>query len=155
MAVTRRHFLSVRLTDDEYLLLRKNAAELRTSPSSYVRLPLSVPAGTLDGSLPQPETLKGSLRVVLYDGCTYRGLERQLRAWGHHHNQAVRALNAVASKEFMSEEDTIEILDRAMGVLEEIERYRIDVCRALSKLPIAQHAPTSRRDAGGPAGILR
>ena len=64
------------------------------------------------------ESIEGGARLVVVDRATAVKLSREMRRWGHHYNQAVHALNAIAyylRANDMDSSDVIEELDRTSG----------------------------------------
>lgn len=76
--------------------------------SDLVRCLLQLPAGAVG---------EGE-RLVVVDRATAAKLSREMTRWGHHYNQAVHALNAIASYLRANDMD-------AADVLEELERARL------------------------------
>ena len=65
-------------------------------------------------TLPAPLVEEGG-RLVVIDRTTAAKLAREMRRWGHHYNQAVHALNAIAyylRANDMDASDVLEELDR-------------------------------------------
>jgi hypothetical protein len=81
------HVVTIRLSDKDYekLLAACDAAEL--SKSEYLRYVIR---------LVTEETYATSRGGVLLDTESMRRCARELRRWGHHYNQAVHAMNAIA-----------------------------------------------------------
>lgn len=76
--------------------------------SDLVRCLLQLPAGAVG---------EGE-RLVVVDRATAAKLSREMTRWGHHYNQAVHALNAIAYYLRANDMD-------AADVLEELERARL------------------------------
>lgn len=76
----------------------------------------------------RPGTAPESLIVV--DRNTAIGLRRELRRWGHHYNQAVHALNAIAYYLRLDEADAADALEE----LEKVSRKLESMDAAVSKL---------------------
>ena len=144
MTASRHHRLSVRLSDQEMLVLQRNAAEVGESPSAFIRCLLAIPVSVIDNQAIDAGVNENAIRIVLFDKYTYTRLEKQLKAWGYHYNQAVHALNIIASKKFMTEEDTVNIISKAMGFLEDIDVYRKEIDETIEGLAITPHAPIGR-----------
>ena len=113
--------LKVRVTDAEYERLFADADKLGTSASALLRTLISLPRKTSETA--GDNVLEGH-ELVVFKQAEVRDLARQVRAWGHHYNQAVHALNIIKSKRFMTPEDTIGYMEAAMGLLDEIDASR-------------------------------
>lgn len=78
--------------------------------SDLVRVLLQLPASSIE---------EGDTLIVI-DRTTAVKLSREMRRWGHHYNQAVHALNAIAyylRANDMDTSDVLEELDRTSGKL--------------------------------------
>lgn len=78
--------LHVRMSDREMESAKGLARELGVTVSDLVRILLQLPAGEA----------RGGARLVVVDCTTAARLSREMTRWGHHYNQAVHALNAIA-----------------------------------------------------------
>lgn len=86
------------------------ARSLGMTLSDLIRTLLQLPASSIE---------EGDGLVVI-DRTTAVKLAREMRRWGHHYNQAVHALNAIAyylRANDMDASDVLEELDRASGKL--------------------------------------
>lgn len=98
--------IHVRMSEEEIARAKDLAASLSMSLSDLVRLLVQLPA----------DKAESGARVVVIDRTTAVKLSREMRRWGHHYNQAVHALNAIAyylRANDMDAPDVIEELDRA------------------------------------------
>ena len=137
--------LSVRLTAEEMLRVQQNASTLGVTPSDYIRSLIALPVAACDESPDTTDTRsENPFTLVLYDKKTYPQLVKQLRAWGHHYNQAVHALNIIASKKFMTQENTIELITKATGAIDGVDLLRSDLMTLIDSLAIAPHVLTER-----------
>lgn len=114
----KTEFISVRVTVSEKASIRAKAKALGVSESTFARLLLSLPVESVE------RLVEGG--IVFVDRSSCARVARQARAVGNLYNQAVRALNAIAAKRFMTEEHTIEYIDQAKSLLWEASR-RLDV----------------------------
>ena len=102
--------IHVRMSEDEVARAKALARSLGMTLSDLIRTLLQLPAVSIGEG--------GSLIVI--DRTTAVRLAREMRRWGHHYNQAVHALNAIAyylRVNDMNTADVIEELDRASGKL--------------------------------------
>lgn len=98
--------IHVRMSEDEIERAKSLAADTGMTLSDLIRVLLQLPA---------PLVEKGG-RLVVIDRTTAAKLAREMRRWGHHYNQAVHALNAIAyylRANDMDAPDVLEELDRA------------------------------------------
>lgn len=98
--------IHVRMSEDEIERAKRLAADTGMTLSDLIRVLLQMPASSVGG---------GS-RLVVIDRTTAAKLTREMRRWGHHYNQAVHALNAIAyylRANDMDAADVLEELDRA------------------------------------------
>ena len=102
--------IHVRMSEEEVARAKRLASSLNMTLSDLVRILLQLPAGAaVEG---------GSLIVI--DRTSAIKLTREMRRWGHHYNQAVHALNAIAyylRANDMDVGDVLEELDRASDKL--------------------------------------
>lgn len=124
----RRMF--VRMSDDGLSQARSLAASLDMTLSELVRL-------LLQSARPDAGSTPGSLIVI--DRSTALGLRREMRRWGHHYNQAVHALNAIAYYLRLEETDSGEALEE----LEKVGR-KLDAMDSGVALPRGEVAEMSR-----------
>ena len=94
--------LHVRMSQDELDRARRLAGGLGMSLSDCVRVLLQLPAPTVQ---------QGGTSLIVVDRVTAVGLRRELRRWGHHYNQAVHALNAIAYYLRLNEMDADEVVE--------------------------------------------
>lgn len=102
--------IHVRMSEEEIVRAKRLASSLNMTLSDLVRVLLQLPADSVDES--------GALVVI--DRATAVKLSREMRRWGHHYNQAVHALNAIAyylRANDMDAEDVLEELDRTSDKL--------------------------------------
>lgn len=102
--------IHVRMSEDEIARAKALAKSLGMTLSDLIRTLLQLPAS----SVGEGDTL------VVIDRTTAVKLSREMRRWGHHYNQAVHALNAIAyylRANDMDTSDVFEELDRASGKL--------------------------------------
>lgn len=125
--------IHVRMSEAEVKRAKALARSLDTTLSDLIRTLLQLPASSIEEG--------GSLVVI--DRATAVKLAREMRRWGHHYNQAVHALNAIAyylRANDMDVSDVLEELDRTSGMLAAmqpgIEALRLDA-EAISQRVIA------------------
>lgn len=125
--------IHVRMSEGEVKRAKALARSLDTTLSDLIRTLLQLPASSIEEG--------GSLVVI--DRATAVKLAREMRRWGHHYNQAVHALNAIAyylRANDMDVSDVLEELDRTSGMLAAmqpgIEALRLEA-EAISQRVIA------------------
>ena len=102
--------IHVRMSEGEVARAKALASKLDMTLSDLIRCLLQLP----------DESIEGGARLVVVDRATAVKLSREMRRWGHHYNQAVHALNAIAyylRANDMDSSDVIEELDRTSGRL--------------------------------------
>lgn len=98
--------IHVRMSEGEFARAKALARNLGMTLSDLIRALLQLPASSIEEG--------GGLIVI--DRTTAVKLAREMRRWGHHYNQAVHALNAIAyylRANDMDNSDVLEELDRA------------------------------------------
>lgn len=126
--VAEHHF---RMTKQESRILAENARKLGVSKSSLSRSLISIPIEVLEVETAKDTeektlSLSSSKKYLVYDKKTFPNLLMQLKRWGYHYNQAVHAMNTIASKKFMRPEETESIMLGVITSLNEIEEMRTD-----------------------------
>ena len=102
--------IHVRMSKGEVARAKRLASSLDMTLSDLVRVLLQLPA----------DAVREGAGVIVIDRATAAKLSREMRRWGHHYNQAVHALNAIAyylRANDMDAEDVLEELYRASGKL--------------------------------------
>lgn len=102
--------IHVRMSEDEIERAKRLAADTGMTLSDLIRVLLQMPSSSIEEGC----------RLVVIDRATAAKLTREMRRWGHHYNQAVHALNAIAyylRANDMDAPDVLEELDRASGKL--------------------------------------
>lgn len=102
--------IHVRMSEGEIERAKSLAADTGMTLSDLIRVLLQLPA---------PLVEEGG-RLVVIDRTTAAKLAREMRRWGHHYNQAVHALNAIAyylRANDMDAPDVLEELDRTLEKL--------------------------------------
>lgn len=102
--------IHVRMSEGEVARAKALARSLGMTLSDLIRVLLQLPVSSIGEG--------GNLVVI--DRTTAVKLAREMRRWGHHYNQAVHALNAIAyylRANDMDTADVLEELDRASGKL--------------------------------------
>lgn len=106
--------IHVRMSEDEIERAKRLATDTGMTLSDLIRVLLQMPASSVG---------EGG-RLVVIDRTTAAKLTREMRRWGHHYNQAVHALNAIAyylRTNDMDTTDVLEELDRASGKLADMQ----------------------------------
>ena len=118
------------MSERELAAARELAGELGMTTSDLVRVLLQLPA----------DAVSGGARLVVVDRTTAAKLSREMTRWGHHYNQAVHALNAIAyylRANDMDAPDVLEELARAERKLDEmlpaVESLRREVAELSGK----------------------
>ena len=117
----------VRMSDREMESAKSLARELGMTVSDLVRVLLQLPA----------EEARGGARLVVVDRTTAARLSREMTRWGHHYNQAVHALNAIAyylRANDMETSEVVEELSRAERKLAEMQPGVESLRRAVVEL---------------------
>ena len=112
--------MHLRMSERELAAVKALAGELDMTVSDLVRVLLQLPA----------DSVGTGARLVVVDRTTAK-LSREMTRWGHHYNQAVHALNAIAyylRANDMDAPDVLEELARAERKLEEM-RPAVDSLR--------------------------
>ena len=102
--------IHVRMSEGEIARAKRLAPSLGMTLSDLVRVLLQLPA----------DAVREGADLVVIGRTTAVKLSREMRRWGHHYNQAVHALNAIAyylRANDMDADDVLEELDRASGKL--------------------------------------
>lgn len=102
--------IHVRMSEDEVTRAKALAKSLGMTLSDLIRTLLQLPASSVGEG--------GNLVVI--DRVTALKLAREMRRWGHHYNQTVHALNAIAyylRANDMDTSDVLEELDRTSARL--------------------------------------
>lgn len=105
--------MHLRMSESELAAAKALAGELDMTVSDLVRVLLQLPA----------DSVGAGARLVVVDRTTAAKLSREMTRWGHHYNQAVHALNAIAyylRANEMDAPDVLEELARAERKLEEM-----------------------------------
>ena len=106
--------MHVRMSEAELASAKRLAGELGMTVSDLVRALLQLPA----------QAVGEKTRLVVIDRTTAARLSREMTRWGHHYNQAVHALNAIAyylRANEMDAPDVTEELRRAERRLAEMQ----------------------------------
>lgn len=93
--------IHVRMSEGEINLAKALAKSLGMTLSDLIRALLQLPASSI---------AEGGGLVVI-DRVTAVKLAREMRRWGHHYNQAVHALNAIAYYLRANDMDTLDVLE--------------------------------------------
>ncbi len=93
--------LHVRMSEAEIASAKRLARELGMTVSDLLRVLLQLPA----------EAVRGGGSLVVVDRTTAARLSREMTRWGHHYNQAVHALNAIAYYLRANDMDAPEVME--------------------------------------------
>lgn len=127
MAKRKDMFVHCRLSEGDFERFHGHAEKLELTPSEYLRYLIRIPVD--NGS--------GSKDVVVLDTRSVSQIHRELVRWGHHYNQGVHALNAVAfyARHGGSKyEYFVEQYEKANRNLEDVRGGERDVLTKLSAL---------------------
>lgn len=126
--------MHLRTSERELAAAKALAGELDMTVSDLVRVLLQLPA----------DSVGTGARLVVVDRTTAAKLSREMTRWGHHYNQAVHALNAIAyylRANDMDAPDVLEELARAERKLEEmrpaVDSLRGEVAKLSDFTPIS------------------
>lgn len=129
----RRMF--VRMSADGLAQAHALATSLDMSLSELVRT-------LLESARPGTAAAPGSIIVV--DHVTAARLDREMRRWGHHYNQAVHAINAIAYYMRLDEADATDALEELAKVSRKLNALDDGVCQLreetarITSLPIVR-----------------
>ena len=112
----RRMF--IRMSNEGATQAKLLASSLDMTLSDLVRVLLQSAGPIVDG---RPDAL------IVVDRGTAVGLRRELRRWGHHYNQAVHALNAIAYYLRLNEMDSDEVVEELEKVSAKLEAMNTGV----------------------------
>lgn len=109
---------AVRMSQEQKSEITAKAELLGLKPSDYVRTVTSLPIRIAD-----LETFLGKhdgdfIPILLFDRSLIEKLASQIRRYGYHYNQANRALNTIAKKRNLKEDDYDSLMTRAIEHLE-------------------------------------
>ena len=93
--------LHVRMSEAEIASAKRLARELGMTVSDLLRVLLQLPT----------EAVRGGGPLVVVDRTTAARLSREMTRWGHHYNQAVHALNAIAYYLRSNDMDAPEVME--------------------------------------------
>lgn len=131
---SKDRWLHVRLTQTEYDELTRKAAELGTNNSSLIRALACTPVAL--GS--QAVLAKGyrglKYPLVVLNVQHLEEVAQQVRFYGYHYNQAVRALNTIASKRFMRADIAEGYMERAVTELQAITETAAELTNAVDDM---------------------
>lgn len=124
--------LHVRMSDAELDRAKRLAQASGMTTSELVRaLTQMPPQGAAGGAVP----------LVVVDRLTAVKLMREMRRWGHHYNQAVHALNAIAYYLRLDEADAADAREVLSDVAERIEEMDGGVALLRSEVAAIAEAP--------------
>lgn len=124
---TKNRWVNVRLSEEEYALLDANARKLGANYSELIRALIRTPIALGEGSAMATSYVGLRYPIAVIDAQHVDALTRQVRHYGHHYNQAVRALNTIASKRFMRADLAEGYMQRALMHLNAIDSQIGDV----------------------------
>lgn len=121
--------LAVDGIDDDFQLIQELCRAHGVSRSDYIRQLARVDAVTGD---------VGARRVLVLDRTTMLAVAEEMRAWGHHHNQAVHALNVMVKHLRNAwNVDGDEVADQLVHMrsrLDDVERGQEDIAARIDEL---------------------
>ena len=136
MQTSRDRRVYVRLNETERRAVQENADRLGTTVSGLIRALITMPIEIQQEALSEDDAAK----VIVFDRKAIPELAKQVRMWGYHYDQAVRALNTIARARFMRADDANHYMGRATSLLEGIEESRRDLERNASELMLQARA---------------
>ena len=107
--------INMRLTPDEKARATSLAKSKDLSVSQLMRILIKLPVECADTD--------GIQTAVIIDRSSVPKIEREMRRWGHHYNQAVHALNRIAyyaDRGTLKTEEAHQLLCKAGGNLEDL-----------------------------------
>jgi hypothetical protein len=128
--------INMRLTPDEKARATSLAKSKDLSVSQLMRVLIKLPAECVDAD--------GFHTAVIIDRSSVPKLEREMRRWGHHYNQAVHALNRIAyyaDRGTLKTEEAHRLLRKAEGNLEDLNVAVVKLRGGVES--IAQHTVVS------------
>lgn len=130
-----RQHINMRLTDGEKDRVTALAKSNGMSVSQFVRVLIK---------LPDDYVSNGSCTAVVIDRTSVPRLEREMRRWGNHYNQAVHALNRIAyyaERGSLGTDEANRLLGKAAGNLEDLNVAVIELRNDVKE--ISSHAIVS------------
>lgn len=127
--------INMRLTPEEKGRAISLAKSKGLSVSQLVRVLIRLPAEYDDG---------GMHTAVVIDRSSVPRLEREMRRWGHHYNQAVHALNRIAyyaDRGTLKTDEAHQLLRKAEGNLEDLNVAVVELRSDVEE--ISQHTVVS------------
>ncbi len=113
--IARTYILPVRLTPEEKEKLKRDADAVGMNISSYVRLLLTLPV-----QIAQQPFEENKSAILVLDIKTLGKIQMELRRWGYHLDYALKALNTVAAKHFLSQQDTYDLVSEATQHIKDV-----------------------------------
>ena len=121
--------LNLRMSPEELTQVKRLAQSCNLTVSDLIRALIQLPQDAVDGN---------TRTLLVIDTKTHARLQREMRRWGYHYNQAVHALNTLAlATRRRSELDTEYFkvtLENVQTRLEEINAGRADISFGLIAL---------------------
>ncbi len=117
---TRSVRAAVRITPQEQKRIIENAEKLNVSTSAYLRLLANLPIEITD-KFSQENINDGAARMLVIDKSIFGQLRWQLSRIGNNLNQATRALNTIANKNWLRLERAEEYLKEPKKIIEETD----------------------------------
>ena len=97
--------LNLRMSPEELARVKRLAQSCNLTVSDLIRALIQLPQDAVDNN---------TRTLLVIDTKTHAQLQRELRRWGHHYNQAVHAQNTIAyylCRDKMDAADTLEVLE--------------------------------------------
>ncbi len=97
--------LNLRMSPEELARVKRLAQSCNLTVSDLIRALIQLPQDAVDNN---------TRTLLVIDTKTHAQLQRELRRWGYHYNQAVHAQNTIAyylCRDKMDAADTLEVLE--------------------------------------------
>lgn len=134
----RTHMVTVRFSNAEFQNLKGKTEALNCTASDLVRMLACLPVKTVDKPFSEAD-------YITFDDKAYGELIRQIRHWGYHLDHALHALNIVASKGFMTQEDTYELVSKAVSYIADVEKVQQTLFNEIKQLARADRVMLKKR----------
>ena len=127
----------VRLSQQDVEALDRKARYFHTSRSEVIRSLINLPIVTTESAL--AKNADDELHVIVFDKKILRDLKSQIKRYGYHYDQGIRALNTIAKHGLLKVEKNLFFWEQAKNELEQVNeatpliRAEIERVEALAK----------------------
>ncbi len=111
--------LNLRISPEELARVKCLAQSCNLTVSDLIRALIQLPQDAVDGN---------TRTLLVIDTKTHARLQREMRRWGYHYNQAVRAQNTIAYYLRRDKMDAVDVLE----VLEDVRLHMADLDGAVA-----------------------